>query len=135
MARAKADSAPLRDIQKLEANPAWRETSVDRLVGAWQAEREVLGQAIYRPVGFQVPYLAGWNAGWNNTLALVFCLMLGTAALPHILVRSYTTATPAEAQRSVVWALGFIVVVYLCASSLAVLLKSLCADRVGGRAP
>ncbi len=124
VARAKAENAPLREIQKLEANPAWRETSVDRLVGAWQAEREVLGQAIYRPVGFQVPYLAGWNAGWNNTLALVFCLMLGTAALPHILVRSYTTATPAEAQRSVVWALGFIVVVYLCASSLAVLLKS-----------
>ncbi len=124
VARAKADNAPLRDIQKLEANPAWRETSVDRLVGIWQAEREVLGQAIYRPVGFQVPYLQGWNPGWNNSLALIFCLMLGTAALPHILVRSYTTATPMEARRSVVWALGFIVVVYLCASSLAVLLKS-----------
>ena len=27
----------------------------------------------------------------NNFLALVFCLMLGTAALPHILMRSYTT--------------------------------------------
>jgi len=124
VARAKEDNAPLRDIQKLEANPAWRETSVDRLVGIWQAEREVLRQAIQRPVGFQVPYLQGWNPGWNNSLALIFCLMLGTAALPHILVRSYTTATPAEAQRSVVWALAFIVVVYLCASSLAVLLKS-----------
>jgi cation/acetate symporter len=124
VARAKADNAPLREIQKLEANPAWRETSVDRLVSAWQAEREVLRQAIHRPVGFQVPYLNGWNAGWYNSLALIFCLMLGTAALPHILVRSYTTATPAEAQRSVVWALAFIVVVYLCASSLAVLLKS-----------
>jgi cation/acetate symporter len=44
--------------------------------------------------------------------------------LPHILVRSYTTATPVEARRSVVWALVFIVTVYLCASSLAVLLKS-----------
>jgi cation/acetate symporter len=124
LARIKAEGAPLRDIQKLEANPAWRETSVDRLVSAWQAEREVLGQAIQRPVGFQVPYLQGWNPGWNNSLALIFCLMLGTAALPHILVRSYTTATPAEAQRSVVWALAFIVLVYLCASSLAVLLKS-----------
>lgn len=124
VARAKAENAPLREIQKLEANPAWRETSVERLVGIWQAEREVLRQALHRPVGFQVPYLKGWNPGWNNSLALIFCLMLGTAALPHILVRSYTTATPAEAQRSVVWALGFIVVVYLCASSLAVLLKS-----------
>ena len=101
-------------------------------MSAWQAEREVLEKAIHRPVGFQVPYLQGWNPGWHNSLALVFCLMLGTAALPHILVRSYTTATPAEAQRSIVWALGFIVVVYLCASSLAVLLKSFVLNELVG---
>jgi len=124
VARAKAENASLRDIQKLEANPAWHETSVDRLVSVWQAEREVLAQAIDRPVGFQVPQLSGWNQGLSNSLALVFCLMLGTAALPHILVRSYTTATPVDAERSVAWALGIIVLVYLCASSLAVLLKS-----------
>lgn len=132
VARAKAEGASLREIQKLEANPAWRETSVDRLVGAWQAEREVLAEAIYRPVGFQVPLLNGWNQGWFNSLGLVFCLMLGTAALPHILVRSYTTSTPAEAQRSVVWALGIIVVVYLCASALAVLLKSFVLTELVG---
>jgi cation/acetate symporter len=132
IAKAKADNAPLREIQKLEANPAWRESSVDRLVGVWQAEREMLQQALQRPVGFQVPYLDGWNSGWNNTLALVFCLMLGTAALPHILVRSYTTATPAEAERSVVWALALIVVVYLSASSLAVLLKSFVLTELVG---
>jgi len=132
IAKAKADNLPLREIQKLEANPAWRESSVDRLVSAWQTEREALGQAIQRPVGFQAPYLTGWNPGWNNSLALVFCLMLGTAALPHILVRSYTTATPAEAERSVVWALAVIVLVYLCASSLAVLLKSFVLTELVG---
>jgi cation/acetate symporter len=132
VARAKAENAPLADIQKLEANPAWRETSVDRLVGAWQAEREMLGQAIQRPVGFQVPYLQGWNPGLSNSLALIFCLMLGTAALPHILVRSYTTATPTDAKRSVVWALAIIVIVYLCASSLAVLLKSFVLTELVG---
>lgn len=132
IAKAKAENAPLREIQKLEATPAWREPSVDRLVIAWQAEREVLEQAIQRPVGFQAPYLNGWNSGWNNTLALVFCLMLGTAALPHILVRSYTTATPTEAKQSVVWALALIVVVYLCASSLAVLLKSFVLTELVG---
>jgi cation/acetate symporter len=58
--------------------------------------------------------------------------MLGTAALPHILVRSYTTSTPIEAQRSVVWALGFIVVVYLCASALAVMLKSFVLTELVG---
>jgi cation/acetate symporter len=132
VARAKADNAPLREIQKFESNPAWREPSVDRLVGAWQSERVMLAEAIYRPVGFQVPYLEGWNQGWLNSLALVFCLMLGTAALPHILVRSYTTATPVEAERSVVWALGIIVLVYLCASSLAVLLKSFVLTELVG---
>jgi cation/acetate symporter len=130
--RAKAENAPLRDIQKLETSPAWREVSVDRLVGVWQSERELLGQAISRPVGFQVPYLNGWNQGWYSSLALVFCLMLGTASLPHILVRSYTTATPSEAQRSVVWALAIIVTVYLCASALAVLLKSFVLNELVG---
>jgi len=132
VARAKADNAPLREIQRLEANPAWREPTVDRLVGAWQAEREVFAQAISRPVGFQAPYLAGWNQGWFNSLALIFCLMLGSAALPHVLVRSFTTATPAEAQRSIVWALFFIVIVYLCASALAVLLKSFVLNELVG---
>ena len=132
VARAKSENASLREIQKLEANPAWRESSMDGVVSAWQAEREVLAQALDRPVGFQKPNLAGWNSGWKNSLALIFCLVLGTAALPHILVRSYTTATPADAQRSVVWALGFIVVVYLCASSLAVLLKSFVLTELVG---
>ena len=44
--------------------------------------------------------------------------------MPHVLMRSYTVATPAEAQRSVMWALFFVVLVYLCASSLAVIIKS-----------
>ena len=132
VARAKADNASLREIQKLEANPAWREPSLERLVSAWQAEREALAQALDRPVGFQKTNLSGWNDGWNNSLALIFCLMLGTAALPHILVRSYTTPTPAEAERSVVWALAFIVIVYLCASSLAVLLKSFVLTELVG---
>ncbi|MGI9150816.1 MAG: VC_2705 family sodium/solute symporter [Limnohabitans sp.] len=132
VARAKAENAPLREIQKLESNPAWREPTVDRLVGVWQAERETLSQAIDRPVGFQVPHLQGWNAGWYNSLALIFCLMLGTAALPHILVRSYTTATPAEAERSVVWTLFIVVAVYLSASALAVMLKSFVLTELVG---
>ena len=101
-------------------------------MGAWQVERETLSQAIDRPVGFQVPHLQGWNAGWYNSLALIFCLMLGTAALPHILVRSYTTATPAEAERSVVWTLFIVVVVYLSASALAVMLKSFVLTELVG---
>ncbi|MES2296415.1 MAG: sodium:solute symporter family protein [Pseudomonadota bacterium] len=59
----------------------------------------------------------------NNFLALVFCLMLGTAALPHILMRSYTTASVQEARVSVFWTLFFILLVYLTIPALAVLVK------------
>ena len=46
-------------------------------------------------------------------LALAFCLMCGTAGLPHILVRFYTTPSVIHARRSVSWALLFIALVYL----------------------
>ncbi|PWF54726.1 sodium:solute symporter family protein [Massilia glaciei] len=59
----------------------------------------------------------------NNFLALVFCLMLGTAALPHILMRSYTTASVHETRVSVFWTLFFVLLVYLTIPALAVLVK------------
>ena len=59
----------------------------------------------------------------RNFLALVFCLMFGTAALPHILVRSYTTPSVREARESVAWSLFFILLLYLTAPALAVLVK------------
>ena len=56
-------------------------------------------------------------------LALVFCLMAGTAGMPHILARFYTTPTVSAARRSVTWALLFIALLYVCAPVLAVLVK------------
>jgi cation/acetate symporter len=59
----------------------------------------------------------------RNFLALVFCLMVGTAALPHILIRYYTVPSVREARQSVTWSLLFIVLVYITAPALAVLVK------------
>jgi cation/acetate symporter len=59
----------------------------------------------------------------NNFLALVFCLMLGTAALPHILMRSYTTTSVHATRVSVFWTLFFILLIYLSIPALAVLIK------------
>jgi cation/acetate symporter len=59
----------------------------------------------------------------KNFLALVFCLMVGTAALPHILMRFYTTPSVKEARRSVFWSLFFIFLLYFSAPALAVLVK------------
>jgi cation/acetate symporter len=58
-----------------------------------------------------------------NFLALVFCLMVGTAGLPHLLTRFYTTPSVAETRTSVAWSLFFIGALYLSAPALAVLVK------------
>ena len=59
----------------------------------------------------------------RNFLALVFCLMVGTAALPHILMRYYTTPSVRQARESVFWSLFFIFLLYFTAPALAVLAK------------
>jgi len=58
-----------------------------------------------------------------NFLALMFCLMVGTAGLPHLLTRYYTTPTVAETRSSVAWSLVFIALLYVSAPALAVLVK------------
>jgi cation/acetate symporter len=64
-----------------------------------------------------------FNDSRRNFLALVFCLMVGTAALPHILMRYYTTPSVKEARQSVTWSLFFIFLLYFTAPALAVLVK------------
>jgi cation/acetate symporter len=59
----------------------------------------------------------------RNFLALMFCLMVGTVGLPHLLTRFYTTRSVAEARTSVAWSLFFIALLYLAAPALAVLVK------------
>jgi cation/acetate symporter len=46
-------------------------------------------------------------------LSLALALVLGTAGLPHILMRFYTVPNAAEARRSMVWAIWLIGVFYL----------------------
>ena len=58
-----------------------------------------------------------------NFVALIFCLMAGTAGLPHLLTRFYTVPNESEARLSVAWSLFFIAILYLSAPALAVLVK------------
>lgn len=48
-----------------------------------------------------------------NFVSLGLALVLGTAGLPHVLMRFYTVPTAKEARRSVVWAIGLIGAFYL----------------------
>jgi len=64
-----------------------------------------------------------YDVSRRNFLALIFCLMVGTAALPHILMRYYTVPSVKEARESVTWSLFFIFLLYFTAPALAVLVK------------
>ena len=59
------------------------------------------------------------GVGMWNFLALTFCLMVGTAGLPHILTRYYTTPSVRDARTSVAWSLLFIFLLYFTAPAYA----------------
>ena len=59
---------------------------------------------------------------WRFT-ALTACMMLGTASLPHILMRYFTTPSVRDARKSVAWSLFFIFLLYFTAPALATFTK------------
>jgi cation/acetate symporter len=56
-------------------------------------------------------------------VSLVACMMLGTASLPHILMRYFTTPSVKAARTSVAWSLFFIFLLYFTAPALATFTK------------
>jgi len=70
--------------------------------------------------GITRSYVTPFN-DWTpwNFMALMLCLMLGTAGLPHILIRFYTTPDVGAARRSVGWAMIFICLLYFTAPAYA----------------
>ncbi|MEW6256403.1 MAG: sodium:solute symporter family protein [Pseudomonadota bacterium] len=58
-----------------------------------------------------------------NFFALILCLMVGTASLPHVLMRYFTTPSVREARVSVAWSLLFIFLLYFTAPAYAAFSK------------
>ncbi len=58
-----------------------------------------------------------------NYFWLIFCLMVGTASLPHVLMRYFTTPSVKEARQSVAWSLLFIFILYFTAPAYAAFSK------------
>jgi len=56
-------------------------------------------------------------------VTLAICMMAGTASLPHILMRYFTTPSVRSARKSVAWSLLFIFLLYFTAPVLATLTK------------
>src|SRR5690606_2417668 len=65
--------------------------------------------------------MGGMDSWKFVTLAL--CMMCGTASLPHILMRYFTTPSVRSARKSVAWSLLFIFLLYFTAPALATLTK------------
>ncbi|MDH5578497.1 MAG: cation acetate symporter [Betaproteobacteria bacterium] len=61
-------------------------------------------------------------ANWRFA-TLVACMMIGTASLPHILMRYFTTPSVRAARASVAWSLFFIFLLYFTAPALATFTK------------
>jgi cation/acetate symporter len=136
VADLKAAAAPMADIQAAEKALAAVPKNEADAKKAWTAAKTA-ADARAKPLAGMPPHaqvFAGdpngdaaaqksFSESRRNFLALVFCLMVGTAALPHILMRYYTTPSVKEARESVTWSLFFIFLLYFTAPALAVLVK------------
>ncbi|WP_184295971.1 VC_2705 family sodium/solute symporter [Paucibacter oligotrophus] len=136
VAALKAQDAPLAEVQAAEKRQAALPRTPADAQEQW-ARGKALNEARAQPLAGMPPQaqiFSGDPEGTpaqrqqfeesrRNFLALMFCLMVGTAGLPHLLTRYYTTPTVAEARKSVAWSLFFIALLYFTAPALAVMVK------------
>ena len=136
VASLKAAQAPLNERAAAERVLATMPRTLDGATNQWRAQLEVANTKM-KPLNGMTPHaqpFAGdpdgseqerdsFDTSRRNFIALVFCLVFGTAALPHVLVRYYTTPSVRAARQSVTWSLFFILLLYLTAPALAVMVK------------
>jgi cation/acetate symporter len=127
----------LADLRAANASPADIKVAEDAVKGfpanpdaakaKWTADKNAAAARTGPPRPHATPFPGATDkareVARKNFLALIFCLMVGTAALPHILMRYYTTPSVREARVSVTWSLFFIFLLYFSAPVLAVLVK------------
>ena len=126
--RSRANDGSMVEIRSLERELETYPQTVDAARTAWSAARDDYLARASPPLVHAEPFPGKTqevrDAARNNFIALLFCLMMGTAGLPHILMRSFTTPSVRAARQSVFWTLLFILVLYLTAPALAILVKN-----------
>lgn len=85
-----------------------------------------------RQLGFSEYFAPFSSSNKAQFLGLMFCLMVGTAALPHVIVRFYTVSTMKAARWSGAWALLFIGLLYLSAPAYAAFSRFILMTKVAG---
>ncbi len=126
LADLKAGGAPAAQVDPVQKALAEYPTDVEKWRAAATRDRGLAARAA-PPRPHADPYPGATEAARDtarlNFIGIVFCMMFGTAALPHILMRYYTTPSVQQARQSVFWSLFFIFLLYFTAPCLAVLAK------------
>ncbi len=132
----KNSNVAMRDVFALERQRRELPKTPDAAHSYWSSLQQQAAERGSELVHHAEPYPgrteAERNASRTNFIALVFCLMIGTAALPHMLMRYYTTPSVREARSSVFWSLLFIMALYLTAPAYAVFAKFEIYSRLVG---
>ena len=92
---------------------------VDQASGTFLLDRL---NGLHDELGF-APYTSGTKAT-IDVFAITAALMIGTAGLPHVMVRFYTVPRVRDARLSVGWALIFIALLYTAAPAVAVFART-----------
>lgn len=123
----KISDAQMRDIMAVERQRRELPHDEDEARERWEGAMYAAAARAAPPAHHAAPFAASDpDESWRmkvNFLTLVFCLTVGTAALPHVLMRYYTTPSVREARHSVFWSLVFILLLYMTAPAYAVFAK------------
>ncbi len=96
-------------------------------------EQEMLRTGLATAAGLK-PHIEPFiNYSPLNFFGIIFCMMVGTASLPHILMRYFTTPSVREARQSVAWSLLFIFLLYFSAPAYAAFSKLEVYTNIIGR--
>lgn len=127
LADARVNQLPLKEVKTIEKKLQSYPVDPANAYEVWLKEKQeayVRSQAAVpsmQPVsgrGFGVASL-----DQLNFILLIFCLMFGTASLPHILTRYYTTTGVSATRYSVFWTLLFVAIFYLSVPAIAAIVK------------
>lgn len=129
----------LQNVQQLEADQEIAKKYVEpynETMSNAAAIGAVKGVNSYFGTNWHVPEaksVTDWKGQPWDFLALTLCLMLGTAGLPHILIRFYTVPSVKESRLSVGYSLFFIFLLYFTAPAYAAFSRwELLSNVVGG---
>jgi cation/acetate symporter len=96
-------------------------------------EQEMIKTGLATAAGLK-PHISPFiNYSPLNFFGIILCMMVGTASLPHILMRYFTTPSVREARVSVGWSLLFIFLLYFSAPAYAAFSKLEVYTNIIGR--